>query len=261
MTYGRGGRPKLLPSPVIDIGSGLLGAFATLLGLYHQLRRGESVLGTTHLTRTAVLFQILPVAAFQRTRCLERAPEVLYDPEAQVVAGIVRARDAFCCVAGPRRDIVRWLEATGLGGTCEGNPLERVSRKVLARSVRHWQTTVEKAGLQPQVVIVPVPSIRRMVEELPGVDPGPLLPIVRRDYSGVGQQLTFIRNPIRMSATPTVEVATAPMRGEHTAKVLARIGAEAPDDAVVPYPEAKPLHIWVGTLVRWGYFAWRSGNI
>jgi crotonobetainyl-CoA:carnitine CoA-transferase CaiB-like acyl-CoA transferase len=261
MTYGRGGRPKLLPSPVIDIGSGLLGALATQLGLYQQLRTGESVLGTTHLTRTAVLFQILPVAAFQRARCLERAPEAIYEPEAQVIAGIVRARDSFCCVAGPRRDVVRWLEATGLGGAGEGNPLDRVSRKVLSRSVRHWQTTIENAGLKPQVMIVPVPSIRRMVEELPKVDPGPLLPIVRRDYSGVSQQLTFIRNPIRMSGTPTVEVATAPMRGEHTAQVLARIAAEAPPDSVVPYPAAKPLHIWLGTLVRWGYFAWRSGNI
>ncbi|MFH1466347.1 MAG: CoA transferase [Pseudomonadota bacterium] len=261
MTYGRGGKPKLLPSPVIDIGSGLLGAFATQLGLYQQQRTGESLLCTTHLTRTAVLFQILPVAAFQRARCLERAPEAVYDPQAQVISGIVRARDAFCCIAGPRRDVVRWLEATGLGSAREGNPLEQVSRKVLARSVKHWQSTVEKAGLAPNVVIVPVPSIRKMIEELPKVDPGPVLPIARRDYAGVDQQLTFIRNPIRMSATPTVEVATAPMRGQHTAEVLARIDAEAPEDSVVPYPAAKPLHIWAATLVRWGYFAWRSGNI
>jgi hypothetical protein len=83
----------------------------------------------------------------------------------------------------------------------------------------------------------------------------------RRDYSGVDQQLTFIRNPIRLSRTPMADVAPAPMRGEHTPEVLARIGATPPDDHIIPYPEAKPLHIWLATLVRWGYFAWRSGNI
>jgi hypothetical protein len=52
------------------------------------------------------------------------------------------------------------------------------------------------------------------------------------------------------------------MRGGDTREVLARIG-EAPDDkdSVIPYPEPKPLLVWLGTLLRWGYFAWRSGNI
>jgi crotonobetainyl-CoA:carnitine CoA-transferase CaiB-like acyl-CoA transferase len=260
MTYGRG-RPKLLPSPVIDIGSGLLGAFATLLGLYQQRRTGESLTCTTHLTRTAVLFQVLPIAAFQRARCLERAPKVAFDPEAQVVAGIFRARDAFACVSGPRREVVRWLDATGLGADREGNPLAQVSRKALARSVAHWRKTIERAGLARSVLLVAVPGVKRMLAELPAVDPGPVPPIERRDFSGVDQPLTFIRNPIRMSLTPPAEVAPSPMRGEHTAEVFARVGATPPEDPVVPYPEAKPLHVWVATLVRWGYFAWRSGNI
>ncbi len=47
VSYGRDGKPKLLPTPVIDIGSGLAGGLATLLGLYHRRRTGEGVFATT----------------------------------------------------------------------------------------------------------------------------------------------------------------------------------------------------------------------
>ncbi len=267
MTYGKHGIPKLLPSPVIDIGSGLLGAFSTMLGLYHQLRTGESVVCTTHLTRTAVLFQVLPVARFQRERCLQAAEDkgatVAWDPDAQTVEGILRARDAFFCVAGPRRDVVRWLEAEGLGGdvSADENPLEKVSRKVWTRPVDHWTKTVETAGVADTVATIVVPKIKSMLEHVPTLDPGPKQPIERRDYAGIEQQLTFIRNPIRLSRTPAADVATAPMRGEHTPEVLARIGATPAEGYMIPYPKAKPLLVWAATLVRWGYFAWRSGNI
>jgi crotonobetainyl-CoA:carnitine CoA-transferase CaiB-like acyl-CoA transferase len=267
MTYGKQGVPKLLPSPVIDIGSGLLGAFGTTLGIYHQLRTGESTVSTTHLTRTSVLYQVLPIARFQRERCLATAAaqgvQVRYDPGAQIVEGILRARDAFFCVAGPRRDVVAWLRRTGLGddpGYGE-NPLAAVGNKVMLRTVEDWQASVQQAGLADRVGLLAVPKIKRMVDEVPLHDPIQPPALERRDYSGVDQQLTFIRNPIRLSRTPMADVAPAPMRGEHTPEVLARIGATPPDDHIIPYPEAKPLHIWLATLVRWGYFAWRSGNI
>ena len=267
MTYGRGGKPKLLPSPVIDIGSGLLGAFGTALGIYHQLRTGESTVTTTHLTRAAVLYQVLPVARSQRARCLataaERGVTVTYDPGDQIVEGILRARDAFFCVAGPRRDVVGWLEWSGLGGEQDdgSNPLDHVSKKVWTRSVAHWQQDIHNAGLAGTVVMLTVPAIKRMISELPHQDPSPLPPIERRTYSGIDQELTFIRNPIRLSDTPMADVAPAPVRGEHTPEVLARIGVEPPAEYMIPYPAAKPLHIWTATLIRWGYFAWRSGNI
>ncbi len=267
MTYGGGERPKLLPSPVIDIGSGLLGAFGTALGIYQQLRTGESVVSTTHLTRTSVLYQVLPVARHQRERCLatatERGFDVGWDPGDQIVEGILRGRDAFFCVAGPRRDVVAWLRWSGLGedlGEAE-NPLDQVSKKVWTRSVAHWQQDIHNAGLAGTVAVLTVPAIKRMLAELPRLDPSPLPPVERRDYSGIDQQLSFIRNPIRLSDTPMADVAPAAVRGEHTPEVLARIGATPPPDYMIPYPEAKPLHIWTATLIRWGYFAWRSGNI
>lgn len=271
MTYGRGGRPKLLPSPVIDIGSGLLGALGTLLGLYGQLAAGESVVATTHLTRMAVLLQLGPIAESQRRRCLatarSRGQAIDDDPDRRVVAGILRARDCFCCVAGPRRDVQAWLTRTRLAARRAApdgeNPLEDVSPAVLARSAAGLQRSVEAAGLGASVVVVPVPKIRRMLQELPLLDRSRPPIVSRRAFSGVASsELTFIGNPIRLSATPLADVAPSPMRGEHTREVLARIAEPAPaDGGITPYPTAKPLLIWLGTLVRWGYFAWRSGNI
>jgi crotonobetainyl-CoA:carnitine CoA-transferase CaiB-like acyl-CoA transferase len=267
MTYGGGEKPKLLPSPVIDIGSGLLGAFGTALGIYHQLRTGESTVSSTHLTRTAVLYQVLPIARAQRERCLAaaaaRGEQVDYDPGAQIVEGILRARDAFFCVAGPRRDVVAWLRWSGLGeDPSDGsNPLDGVSKKVWSRSVAHWQQDIHNAGLASRVAVLTVPAIKRMLSELPKLDFSEPPPVERRDYSGIDQQLTFIRNPIRLSDTPMADVQPAAVRGEHTPEVLARIGATPPPDYMIPYPEAKPLHVWTATLIRWGYFAWRSGNI
>ncbi len=267
MTYGRGGKPKLLPTPVIDIGSGLLGAFATLLGLYQQLRKDKSVFCTTHLTRMAVLFQLGPIAEYQRARCMqvaaERGHDVPFEPERQVVGGILRGRDGFFCLAGPRADVVEWLDATGLGLEApEGaNPLEHVSRKAMLRSMGHWERSISAHGLAGTLVTMPVPAMKTMLEDIPKLDPSEVPIVCKRDFAGVDQQLTFIRNPLELSLTPTANVSPAPQRGQHTVEELARIGAEAAEDCVIPYPEAKSLPVYVATLVRWGYFAWRSGNI
>ncbi|MBW1881022.1 MAG: CoA transferase, partial [Deltaproteobacteria bacterium] len=269
MTYGRGGKPKLMPTPVIDIGSGLLGAFGTLLGLYQQLKTGESVVASTHLTRTSVLFQVEPIAETQRQRCLEtarsRGLEVDDDPGRRVVAGILRALDTFICVAGPRSDVETWLQSAGLAGSSApeaDNPLDHVPWSVMTRSMAHWRGTVAAAGLADTVAVVPVPKMKRMIAEFPP-SPDRTVPMVsRRAYAGVDAQLTFIANPIRMWGTPLVDVSPAPMRGEHTTEVLGQLGLRVPEDGgVIEYPAAKPLLVWLATLVRWGYFAWRSGNI
>jgi crotonobetainyl-CoA:carnitine CoA-transferase CaiB-like acyl-CoA transferase len=265
MTYGGGKKPKLLPAPVIDIGSGLLGALGTLLGLYQQVRAGQSVVASTHLTRTAVLFQVEPVAAYQRARCREAARQsgAAWTERREVVSRILRARDGFFCVTGPRADVATWLEHAGLGRPSgNGNPLEHASRRVALRSTSHWRRTVSQAGLEGSVVLLPVPRMARLLDEVPRPADGGVPLVRRRAYPGVTSPLTFIANPMHLSLTPTVDVSPAPSRGLHTRQVLEPLGARIPPgDGQVPYPAAKPLHVWIATLVRWGYFAWRSGNI
>jgi crotonobetainyl-CoA:carnitine CoA-transferase CaiB-like acyl-CoA transferase len=261
MTYGRGERPRLLPTPVIDIGSGLLGAFGTLLGLYHHLRTGEGLFATTHLTRMAVLFQAEPIAASQRARCLAAAAgRASHDPSREVAAGIVKTRDGRACVAGPRVELARWFERAGLG-LAPGAADPFAGRSFRRRTVEGWRQSLEEAGLADRIGIVAAPKIRRLLDQIATAEGA--VPLVRkRDYPGCSVPLTFIGNPIRMSLTPLREVAPPPLRGQHTREILAMIGEEAPEGAgVVPYPPNKPLLIWLLTVLRWGYFAWRSGNI
>ena len=61
---------------------------------------------------------------------------------------------------------------------------------------------------------------------------------------------------------PRGEVDPPPVRGQNTREVLARVGEQVPEGTgLIPYPPNKPFLAWLGNVIRWGYFAWRSGNI
>jgi hypothetical protein len=67
---------------------------------------------------------------------------------------------------------------------------------------------------------------------------------------------------MHLSETPVVDVAPPPVRGANTRGVMREIGVEVAEGAgVVPYPKNKNLALWLASFLRWGYFAWRSGNI
>jgi crotonobetainyl-CoA:carnitine CoA-transferase CaiB-like acyl-CoA transferase len=272
LSYGEGGRPRLLTTPVIDIGSGLMGAFATLLGLYRQARTGAGVFVTTHLTRTAVLLQARQVAAFQRERALAtaaaRGRPVAWDPARQVVAGIVRVSDGHACIAGPEGDVRQWIERAGLddggasGASGGGNPIASLAGAVRRRKVAAIQESVRAAGLAGAVAVTPVVRVRRLLDDLARSHPDGGAPAFRRDYPGCASQLSFVRGPVRLSATPAVDISPPRMRGSDTRDVLARVGVAVPEgEGVIPYPKNKPFLPWLLSFIRWGYFAWRSGNI
>jgi crotonobetainyl-CoA:carnitine CoA-transferase CaiB-like acyl-CoA transferase len=284
MAYAGEGRPKLLPSPVIDIGCGLLGALGTLMGLYHERRTHKGVVVTTHLTSVSVLLQLPSISDFQRGACLARAEQrghdLRRDEDQEVVADIFWTLGSFACLCGPRRDLRRWLERSGLAEesgvtlhallkrvglansarTCP--ELELAGRHLFKRPVAHWQRSLVEAGVQDTVWIMPYPSIRHAVEEIRGYDPRPHPVVRRRAFPGSPQELTFIASPARMSLTPLAEVPPPPQRGADTEEVLRQAGLEvAPGSGVIPYPADKPLLIWLASFARWGYFAWKSGNI
>ena len=268
LAYGTGGKPKLLPTPVIDIGSGLFGTFGTLTGLYGQRTGKGGSFSATHLTRVAVLLQVEQIAAFQRDAALDHAAgsgtPVTDHPEARVLGGLARAREAYVCVAGPRRDLQRWLAATGFAP--EGLPLDDLGAvlagKMWRRSVDHWRESLARAGVAGSVVIEPVRSMKKLVDDAERIDPSPARLVRKRAYEGCEMELTFVRAPFELSLTPPVDVATPPLRGGDTPEVLARIGVQVPEgEGVMPYPEDKPLLVWLGGLIQWGWFAWRSGTL
>jgi crotonobetainyl-CoA:carnitine CoA-transferase CaiB-like acyl-CoA transferase len=269
MAYAEKGRPKLLPSPIIDIGCGLLGAFGTLLGLYHERRTGKGAVVTTHLTSVSVLLQLPSVSEFQRDACLararERAVDARFDEEREVLAGVFLTLSGFALLAGPRRDIRSWLDSLGparWSGATKDNLLEEAGARLLRGTVARWQQSLVEAGVQDTVALLPYPSIRRSVEEIRRFDRRPRPAIRKRHYPGSPQDLVFVANPTRLSLTPLVEVAPPPERGADTREVLRQAGIDPPPGiGPIPYPANKPLPVWLGSFIRWGYFAWKSGNI
>jgi crotonobetainyl-CoA:carnitine CoA-transferase CaiB-like acyl-CoA transferase len=266
MTYARGAKPKLVPTPIIDIGSGLSGALATLIGLYHQERTGSGSFASTHLTSTAVLFQIKHIADLQRTTCVSHARQagVSIDDAAgrRVVSTIVRALDNYMAIVGPAGDLVHWLRNAELRPGPLHDPLQGLERRFWRRPVAWWARSVRDAGVGDTVAIVPWPKIKRLVEDIREVDPGPIPAVRKREFPGCPAPLTFVRAPLHLSMTPAVDVPPPPLRGGDTRAMLEKIGERVPEGAgVVPYPPNKPLLPWLASFVRWGYFAWRSGNI
>ena len=269
MSYARGGRPRLLPSPIIDIGCGLAGALSTLMGLYHRQRTGQGSFGTTHLTSVAVFFQVESIASSQRGEGLRAAMQagrrVVYDPGRRVVAEILRARDGHALVAGPRHELERWAQRAGLirhGRKPNGDLFDAISKKFWRRSVGHWRDTVKEAGLEDRVVVLAAESMRNLLRDIRKYDPGPCPAVRKRSFPGVPQPLTFVRSPMHLSKTSVVDVAPPPVRGGDTRELMQTIGEDLPEGAgMVPYPKNKNLALWLASFLRWGYFAWRSGNI
>jgi crotonobetainyl-CoA:carnitine CoA-transferase CaiB-like acyl-CoA transferase len=267
MTYGEEGRPRLLPTPVIDIGSGLSGAMAALLGLYHQRRTGQGVFVTTHLTWVAVLLQVRQVAAVQRDACLRAAaqrgtPQVI-DAGLEVLADIVRTRDGNVCVVGPRRDVSAWLAGLGIEFSQDkASQLQEVGHRLRWKSLATLQNGLVAAGLADRVVLMPSQKLRTLLKDLEGLNLGLDVPLRKQTYPGCPMDMAVLRSPLRLSRTPLVNLAPPPLRGANTREALARVGIEVPEGHnVSPYPKDPPYLPWLASLVRWGFFAWRSGNI
>ncbi|TNF27174.1 MAG: hypothetical protein EP329_19965, partial [Deltaproteobacteria bacterium] len=269
MSYTQTTKPKLMPTPVIDIGSGLSGAFATVLGLYHRARTGHGIFATTHLTRTAVLLQIKNVADFQRearvAAAREAGADVVWEPGQRILGRMARVQGGWACIAGPRQDLEAWLAHRGKLDGAAGDDaavLGLAGKGLRWRGVDHWRGTLEAAGVADRVALIPVPRLKRLPAELDADKPNGDAQVVSKPFPGVDTELAFIHNPVKLHRTPMVDVAPPPMRGGQTREVLAGIGVEVPEGTgVSPYPPNKAFLPWLVSVIRWGYFAWRSGNI
>lgn len=268
VAYGPPGTPKLLPTPVIDIGSGLTGALATLFGLYHRQRTGQGAFVTTHLTWVAVLLQVLRVADAQRDRVLATARDqganLAYDPGRAVVGGVAQARGGFVAVAGPRADLARWmrhLEPTA-PVTVRSAGLPALPARLRRLGIDDWRRTIAEAGLSGTVGVVAIPRMKHLPTTLAARDPTRPPAVVRRAYDGCTKPMAFQPIPFALTATPAVAVDPPPLRGAHTREMLNEVGiVVAEGTGVTPYPPDPPLLPWLWTVARWGWFAYRRGNI
>jgi len=259
MTYGGGERPRLLPTPVIDIGTGLAGALATQVGLWHRLRTGRGCRVETHLTWTALLLQCRQIATVHRQRLAGEGRPGPAAPDR--FATIVRALDGALAVAGTPRDVARWLGIGDPDPVDLGTLRRRLERRLWARPAAAWRRDLEDRGLGDRVLCMPVPSVKGLMRDLPALDPSRPPPVRMRPYPGVARPLAFVRLPLDLAATPLKEGLPPPRRGQDTQEVLRQAGlVPGTGDVVLPYPEDRPLLPWLWEIARWGWFAWRSGG-
>lgn len=259
MTYGGGDRPRLLPTPVIDIGTGLAGALATQVGLWHRLRTGRGCRVETHLTWTALLLQCRQVAEVHRQRSAREGRPL--PPAPGLLATIVRALDGPMTVAGTPGDLAAWIGLEGPDRTDPGILRRRLARQAWTRPAAAWKRDLESRGMGRRVLCMAVPRVKDLVRSLPELDPSRPPPVRMRPYPGVNRPMAFVRLPLDLSGTPLREGLPPPQRGRDTAEVLRQAGlTPGAADGVLPYPADRPLLAWLWEIARWGWFAWRSGG-
>ncbi|MHA1341222.1 MAG: CoA transferase [Promethearchaeota archaeon] len=129
-SFAKGGKPRLFPYPILDLGAGLMGSFGILLALYDKVRNKkmknnksnnnigiiedkDSYFVTTHMTLMAMYLQIIEFAEFQRIKMLNSAENfqinalISKDP---IISNIFRIKHSSIGFVARRSDIIRFLK-------------------------------------------------------------------------------------------------------------------------------------------------------
>ena len=259
--YGGDGPPRLLPVPFNDLGTGLLASWGTLLALLARRQTGEPQRVVASLTATATLYQSGWLFTHEG-----RTPPPRPSQDALGTGPLHRfyeARDGWLFLAAPESAVDELCTVPGLAELREAPRArwaEVLERALRTAAVSVWQARIELARLADRVAIV-----HRLRPSRAMGDPRALhRDLVRfREHPGLGP-VTETGPPLRLSRTPCVHLAAAPVRGSDTAAAYERLGLEAPED--VPPDEAHVAQTprtwredvaWFGDQVRWGLFlAW-----
>ena len=228
----RGGRddaPQLLPYPMNDYGTGLLGAYSIALALHERNRtgRGQSVDGG--LALTACLLQspyFLDYEGYQRNE-----PEGLAVRGFSALSGLYQADDGWLCIHCP--DDQSWANLTSLPEFAhlatderfrnvgsrlvnDGALAEVLSAIFVGGSRKGWIDSLTQAGVSAiENLAVPDyhgdPDVRRA-----GL-------IVGRDHPGMGMA-EHLGVVARLSGTPARVGRPTPVLGAETNEILAEAG-------------------------------------
>ena len=230
----RDGAPKLLPYPVNDYGTGLLGAYAVALALHERNRTGQGQSVDSGLTLTACLLQspyFLDYQGFQR-----REPEGVGVRGNSALSRLYATADGWLYLHAPEE--TDWDNLTSIN---EFSPLGGDARFTSAKNRRdndehlsfelaqifkfkdrsEWVTLLESGGVSATENLA-IADFR----DDPHVRQAGL--IVTRDHPGRG--LTdHLGSTVVLSGTPMRLGRTTPVLGAETTEILREAGYDAPE--------------------------------
>jgi crotonobetainyl-CoA:carnitine CoA-transferase CaiB-like acyl-CoA transferase len=214
---GGDGQPSAARYQVCDYGTGMLSAFALLLGLYHRLRTGEGQHVQASLARTGTYHQIPFMLTYEgRTWKEPRGKEVL---GFNALDRLYRGSDRWFYLAAASTGSLSEVEGlAGIDATDEG--LEaRLEAAFAGETAATWVERLTAAGVAAQVAL----QLEEVMDDPVTVAQG--LSVVR-DHRGAGA----VRAPgvaPRLSLTPARLAAPAPLPGWDGREVLALAGLTA----------------------------------
>jgi len=215
---GRDSAPKLLPYPMNDYGTGLMGAYAVALAVHERNRTGQGQTVNSGLALTAGLLQspyFLDYEGYERDE-----PEGLEVRGFSAKSRLYEAADGWMYLHCP--DDESWGRLAALPGFSELNnsndeALTESLAKVLAGKTRdEWAGLINPTGVS---VIA-----NRLVEDFrndPDIRKAGL--IVGRDLPNVGQA-DHLGSVAKLSETPMRVGRPTPMLGAETDEILGEAG-------------------------------------
>lgn len=224
--YGGDGQPVLQPYPVNDYGTGIMGAYAVALALYHRQRTGEGQHVQTALAYTAATLQSLFLHDY--------AGKTWDEPRGQHALGtgplqrLYRAADGWFFLGVREPDMPRLAAVKGLEGLAEVAPAEReafLEQRFAADTVASWVERLVAAGAGAHRTARVVDLMDDPWARAHGLS-------ITREHEGLGPITTTGPAP-RLSRTPVRPGRPAPRPGSDAASILARVGLESELDRLV----------------------------
>jgi crotonobetainyl-CoA:carnitine CoA-transferase CaiB-like acyl-CoA transferase len=215
---GRDAAPKILPYPMNDYGTGLMGAYAVALAVHERNRTGKGQTVNSGLALTAGLLQspfFLDYEGYQRDE-----PEGLDVRGFSAKSRLYEAADGWMYLHCPSdeawENLVKLSEFTGLDEGSD-DALTQSLVKILAGKPRgEWEKLINPTG-------VSVMANRMVADFRDDTDIRKASLIVGRDHPGVGQA-DHLGSVAKLSGTPMRVGRPTPLLGAETDEILVEAG-------------------------------------
>ena len=222
----RTGLPSVLgPYNIVDIGTGILGAFATALALYHRFSTGRGQLASASLAQTATYHQA--AFMFDFPGYLPAEPRGYHALGESPLQRYYRAADKWFFLAARPRDVTALAAVAGAPDVASrtGAALERALEAAFATaSAADLVARLDGAGIAAHAVTAVAELMTDPVVRMRGLS-------ITQDVAGVGECTMPGVSP-RLSDTPALAGHPPSRPGADARQVLASVGLAGRLDAL-----------------------------